>query len=132
MPGFARRSQDADAILPILYLPRLTGTGLKRTWSFSSSSWPRRHNERTTPKPASVGSLARLWSTPSTNAGRQAGREASDVPYWDAVAALNTPTVMYAWLPDFADGSQLDAATITERRDAFLRTALGQLPTRIS
>jgi Ser/Thr protein kinase RdoA (MazF antagonist) len=63
---------------------------------------------------------------------RQAGLEAIDVPYWDAVAALNTPTLMHGWLPDFADGSPLDATTVTERRDAFLRGALGQLPTRIS
>jgi hypothetical protein len=55
------------------------------------------------------------------------------VPYWDAVAALNTPTVITAgWLPGFAgDGSPLDAAAVTERRDAFLRTALDQLPTRV-
>ena len=64
---------------------------------------------------------------------RQAGRAAIAVPYWDAVAALNTPTVITAgWLPGFAgDGSPLDAAAVTERRDAFLRTALDQLPTRV-
>ena len=62
---------------------------------------------------------------------RQAGRAAIAVPYWDAVAALNTPTVMHGW-PGFADdGSPLDAAAVTERRDAFLRTALDQLPTRV-
>jgi hypothetical protein len=39
---------------------------------------------------------------------------------------------MHGW-PGFAgDGSPLDAATVTERRDAFLRTALDQLPARIS
>jgi hypothetical protein len=56
------------------------------------------------------------------------------VPYWDAVAALNTPTVIPdGWVPGFAgDGSPLDAAAVTERRDAFLRTALDQLPTPIS
>jgi aminoglycoside phosphotransferase (APT) family kinase protein len=59
---------------------------------------------------------------------RQAGRAAIAVPYWDAVAALNTPTVMHGW-PGFADdGSPLDAAAVMERRDAFLRTALDQLP----
>jgi aminoglycoside phosphotransferase (APT) family kinase protein len=59
---------------------------------------------------------------------RQVGREAIAVPYWDAVAALNTPTVMDGW-PGFAsDGSPLDAAAVTGRRDAFLRTALDQLP----
>src|SRR5512133_2677998 len=61
---------------------------------------------------------------------RQAGRAAVAVPYWDAVAALNTPTVLHGWVPGFADdGSPLDAAAVTERRDAFLRTALDQLPT---
>jgi aminoglycoside phosphotransferase (APT) family kinase protein len=64
---------------------------------------------------------------------RQAGRAAIAVPYWDAVAALNTPTVIqHGWLPAFADdGSPLDAAAVTERRDVFLRTALDQLPIRI-
>jgi Ser/Thr protein kinase RdoA (MazF antagonist) len=65
---------------------------------------------------------------------RQAGRAATAVAYWDAVAALNTPTVIHGeWLPGFADdGSPLDAAAVTERRDSFLRTALDQLPTPIS
>src|ERR671937_390127 len=65
---------------------------------------------------------------------RQAGRAAIAVPYWDAVAALNTPTVIHGeWVPGFAgDGSPLDAAAVTERRDAFLRAALDQLPARIS
>jgi hypothetical protein len=65
---------------------------------------------------------------------RQAGRAATAVPYWDAVAALNTPTAIHdEWLPGFAaDGSRLDAAAVTERREAFLRTALDQLPARTS
>jgi hypothetical protein len=65
---------------------------------------------------------------------RQAGRAAIAVPYWDAVAALNTPTVIHSeWLPGFAgDGSPLDAEAVTERRDAFLRTAVDQLPIPIS
>jgi aminoglycoside phosphotransferase (APT) family kinase protein len=57
----------------------------------------------------------------------QAGRTATAVPYWDAVAALNTPTVMQGWLAFADDGSPLDASAITERRDTFLRTALDQL-----
>jgi len=62
---------------------------------------------------------------------RQAGRAPIAVPYWDAVAALNTPTVIHG--ERFAgDGSPLDTAAVTERRDAFLRTALDQLPARIS
>lgn len=63
---------------------------------------------------------------------RQAGRAATSVPYWDAVAALNTPTVMHGF-PGFADdGSPLDAAAVTERRDAFLCAALDQFPVRSS
>jgi aminoglycoside phosphotransferase (APT) family kinase protein len=58
---------------------------------------------------------------------RQAGQEAIAVPYWDAVAALNTPTVMEGWLGFAPDGSPLDAAAVTDRRDVFLRTALDQL-----
>ena len=63
---------------------------------------------------------------------RQAGREAIAVPYWDAVAALNTPTVlgMDGWLGFADDGSPLGAEAVTERRDAFLRNALDQLPAR--
>jgi hypothetical protein len=65
---------------------------------------------------------------------RQAGRAAIAVPYWDAVAALNTPTVIHGeWLAGFAgDGNPLDAAAVTERRDTFLRAAVDQLPARIS
>jgi aminoglycoside phosphotransferase (APT) family kinase protein len=61
---------------------------------------------------------------------QQAGRAANAVPYWDTVAALNTPTVLHGWQGFAGDGSPLDAAAITERRDAFLRTALDQLPAR--
>jgi hypothetical protein len=36
------------------------------------------------------------------------------------------------WLPGFADdASPLNDAAVTERRDAFLRAALDQLPTPI-
>jgi aminoglycoside phosphotransferase (APT) family kinase protein len=64
---------------------------------------------------------------------RQAGRAAIAVPYWDAVAALNTPTMLHGWVPGFAgDGSPLDAAAVTERRDRFLRAALDQLLAPIS
>jgi aminoglycoside phosphotransferase (APT) family kinase protein len=58
----------------------------------------------------------------------QAGRTATAVPYWDAVAALNTPTVMQGWLAFADDGSPLDASAVTERRDTFLRIALDELP----
>jgi aminoglycoside phosphotransferase (APT) family kinase protein len=57
----------------------------------------------------------------------QAGRTATAVPYWDAVAALNTPTVLQGWLAFADDGSPLDASAVTERRDTFLRTALDQM-----
>ncbi|MFD7153728.1 phosphotransferase [Kribbella sp. NPDC059898] len=42
------------------------------------------------------------------------GHEATHVPYWDAVAALNTPTTLHS-------------PTATTRRDAFLTQALTQL-----
>jgi aminoglycoside phosphotransferase (APT) family kinase protein len=58
----------------------------------------------------------------------QAGRAATAVPYWDAVAALNTPTVMQGWLAFADDDSPLDASAVTERRDTFLRIALDELP----
>ncbi len=58
----------------------------------------------------------------------QAGRTATAVPYWDAVAALNTPTVMQGWLAFADDGSPLDASAVQERRDTFLRIALDELP----
>lgn len=48
---------------------------------------------------------------------------------WDAIAALNTPTELHGF-PGFAeDGSPLDAAAGTERRDEFLGAALDGLAT---
>jgi hypothetical protein len=49
--------------------------------------------------------------------------------YWDLVAALTTPTDMAHWLPVAHDHGRvdLDAATLTTRRDAFLHSALGEL-----
>lgn len=58
---------------------------------------------------------------------RTAGRAATDVAYWDTIAALNTPTVLNEACFDH-DGSPLDAMAATERRDAFLRTAISVLP----
>lgn len=49
---------------------------------------------------------------------RAAGTKASDVAYWDAVAALNTRT-------ELDDEYQMAGAT--DRRDAFLRAALASL-----
>jgi aminoglycoside phosphotransferase (APT) family kinase protein len=58
---------------------------------------------------------------------RAMGRAATHVPYWDAVAALNTPAEMDGW-PGFDDqGHPLGSMAVRERRDAFLRTALNQL-----
>ena len=60
---------------------------------------------------------------------RQAGRTAANVAYWDAVAALNTPTLLDGW-PGFTEGGNpIDAAAVSARRDAFLQTALDHLPT---
>lgn len=59
----------------------------------------------------------------------QAGREARSVSYWDAIAALNTPTELHGFPGFAADGRPLDAAAVTERRDEFLGAALGGLAT---
>ncbi|GAA1881537.1 phosphotransferase enzyme family protein [Asanoa iriomotensis] len=45
---------------------------------------------------------------------RAAGRRAGDIPYWDAVAALNTPTELYS-------------PHATRRRDTFLGAAIARL-----
>lgn len=57
----------------------------------------------------------------------QAGREAGTVSYWDAIAALNTPTELSGFSGLTGDGSRLDTAAVSQRRDAFLRTALDGL-----
>ncbi len=59
---------------------------------------------------------------------RESGREATNLAYWDAVAALHTPADLDDWEPGFdEEGNQLSSAAITARRDAFLREALDQL-----
>jgi aminoglycoside phosphotransferase (APT) family kinase protein len=60
---------------------------------------------------------------------RESGREATDVPYWDAVAAVHTPTELEDWGPFGFDeqGKPLASGERTGRRDAFLRAALDQL-----
>jgi aminoglycoside phosphotransferase (APT) family kinase protein len=56
------------------------------------------------------------------------GREATAVPYWDAVAALQTPADLDDWEPGFDDhGDELSGPARTARRDAFLRAALDRL-----
>ncbi len=59
----------------------------------------------------------------------EAGRPASDIPYWDAVAALASPPDM-GWFPmAMADQGRPDLTreVMLERRDAFLDAALGRL-----
>jgi aminoglycoside phosphotransferase (APT) family kinase protein len=59
----------------------------------------------------------------------EAGRTASDVPYWDAIAALASPPDM-GWFP-ISMGLQgrpdLTREVMLKRRDAFLDAALSQL-----
>jgi hypothetical protein len=57
------------------------------------------------------------------------GREADAMAYWDLVAGLTTPPDMRQWLPvAHAHGRvDLDAGTLNNRRDAFVRAALEQL-----
>ncbi|GAB3418838.1 phosphotransferase family protein [Flindersiella endophytica] len=58
---------------------------------------------------------------------REAGRRATHVAYWDAVAALNTQTVLDGWPGRDDEGRPLDAAAVTARRDALLRDAIDRL-----
>jgi len=60
---------------------------------------------------------------------RATDQTADTMAYWDLVAALTTPTEMAQWLPVAHDHGRvdLDAATLSHRRDAFLRAALDQL-----
>jgi hypothetical protein len=69
-----------------------------------------------------AGHILRGWEA-------EAGRPASDVPYWDAVAALASPPDM-GWFPVSmaAQGRpDLTREVMLGRRDAFLDAALGQL-----
>jgi aminoglycoside phosphotransferase (APT) family kinase protein len=69
-----------------------------------------------------AGHILRGWEA-------EAGRPASDVPYWDAVAALASPPDM-GWFPVSmaAQGRpDLTREVMLARRDAFLADALGQL-----
>lgn len=58
---------------------------------------------------------------------RQSGWQATDMPYWDIVAALNTPVILGGWPGFGTDGSVLPVPAVTARRDAFLSAALSQL-----
>jgi aminoglycoside phosphotransferase (APT) family kinase protein len=57
------------------------------------------------------------------------GRPAGDLPYWDAVAALNQPGDMAVFAPVMHDQGRTDLSgrLLNERRDAFLRSALAAL-----
>lgn len=60
----------------------------------------------------------------------EAGRQAPDVAYWDAVAALATPPDL-GWFPAALAGQgrrDLTREVLATRRDAFLRDALRRLP----
>lgn len=57
----------------------------------------------------------------------QMGRQATDIGYWDAVAALNTPTVMEGWPSCDPDAHPLGSRAVTQGRDAFLAAAIDQL-----
>ena len=60
---------------------------------------------------------------------RATGRATDAMAYWDLVAALTTPPDMTQWLSVAHDHGRvdLDAATLNNRRDTFLRSALDQL-----
>ncbi len=57
------------------------------------------------------------------------GREPDNGAYWDVVAALNTPADLSAFVSASHKNGRpdLDAATMNERRDSFLRAALDRL-----
>ena len=57
------------------------------------------------------------------------GREPDAVAYWDGVAALCSPADMAGWLAVFhrQGRTDLNAPTLSRRRDAFLRQALEKL-----
>lgn len=57
----------------------------------------------------------------------EAGRQASNLAYWDVMAALHTSAVLFPGLALDGQGERLDPPAETQRRDQFLRTALDQL-----
>ena len=54
------------------------------------------------------------------------GRAATDLPYWDLVAALTSPVDLGMWLPNLQrlGRPDLDVALLTARREEFVRGAL--------
>jgi aminoglycoside phosphotransferase (APT) family kinase protein len=71
------------------------------------------------------------WAPDHISAGwaEAAGRELEEQAYWDAVAALNIPADIGDLLPSFREAgrSDLDAVTVRNRQEAFLRRALDRL-----
>ncbi len=60
---------------------------------------------------------------------QEAGRPATDIAYWDAVAALNTPTIMEGWAGCDPISHPLGSRAVTLRRDEFLQRAVDTLAT---
>jgi aminoglycoside phosphotransferase (APT) family kinase protein len=59
----------------------------------------------------------------------QHGTPAADTSWWDLIAVTCSPPDLRLWLPNFHDQGRpdLDLATVTSRRDAFLAAALRDL-----
>ena len=57
------------------------------------------------------------------------GAPAADTSWWDLIAVTCSPPDLRLWLPNFHDQGRLDLdlATVTSRRDAFLTAALRDL-----
>ena len=57
------------------------------------------------------------------------GPPLADLAYWDVVAGLCTPADLRDWVPVLAAAGRvdLDASTVSARRDRFLADALAQL-----
>lgn len=55
------------------------------------------------------------------------GLDLPDLPYWDVVAALNTPLVLEGWPGFDRDGERISDAAVSARRDDFLERALRDL-----
>ncbi len=58
----------------------------------------------------------------------ESSRPATNVGYWDAVAAASAPALLDDWEPGFDEqGYEIDGAAKARRRNAFLRAALDRL-----
>lgn len=66
---------------------------------------------------------------------QEMNRKPADLPYWDVVAAVHTPTELTDrnCEPGFdADGNKIRYTAVTERRDVFLRDALDRLDSEMT